>query len=52
MAANMTTPLDNSVSVDCSGGNDYDGRLGLRISSIFVIGFGSFLGMLLTEHMP
>lgn len=33
-----------SVTVDCGSGNDYDGRLGLRISSIFVILVGSFLG--------
>ncbi|RFU26490.1 hypothetical protein B7463_g9833, partial [Scytalidium lignicola] len=36
-----------TVEVDCSSGNDYDGRIGLRISSIFVIGFGSLLGALL-----
>lgn len=29
---------------DCTGGNDYDGRIGLRISAIFVILLGSFLG--------
>ena len=28
----------------CETGNDYNGRLGLRISSIFVILIGSFLG--------
>ena len=28
----------------CATGNDFDGRLGVRISSIFVIGIGSFLG--------
>lgn len=28
----------------CGSGNDYDGRIGLRVSSIFVIGFGSMLG--------
>lgn len=33
-----------SVTVDCGSGNEYDGRLGLRISSIFVIMVGSFLG--------
>ncbi|KAI1827411.1 ZIP zinc/iron transport family [Xylaria intraflava] len=33
-----------SVVVDCDNGNGYDGRLGLRISSIFVILLGSFLG--------
>lgn len=34
-----------TVEVECGPGNEYDGRLGLRISSIFVIGFGSFIGM-------
>lgn len=33
-----------SAVVACGGGNEYDGRLGVRISSIFVIGFGSMLG--------
>ncbi|KAI3401715.1 hypothetical protein diail_9379 [Diaporthe ilicicola] len=33
-----------SVTVDCGSGNEYDGRLGLRISSIFVILVGSLLG--------
>lgn len=28
----------------CDTGNDYDGKLNLRISSIFVILIGSFLG--------
>ncbi|KAK5123385.1 hypothetical protein LTR85_002817 [Meristemomyces frigidus] len=28
----------------CSSGNDYDGRIGVRISAIFVILLGSFLG--------
>ncbi|KAF8866788.1 Zinc/iron permease [Acephala macrosclerotiorum] len=36
-----------SVTVPCDNGNGYDGRLGLRISSVFVIGFGSMLGALL-----
>ena len=31
---------------ECGGGNEYDGRMGLRISAIFVIGVGSMLGML------
>lgn len=35
-----------TVEYECGSGNDYNGRLGLRISSIFVIGFGSLLGML------
>ncbi|KAJ2968319.1 hypothetical protein NUW58_g10248 [Xylaria curta] len=33
-----------SVLVDCGTGNEYDGRIGLRISSIFVILVGSLLG--------
>jgi hypothetical protein len=41
---NATSPAF-SVEVACGGGNDYDGRIGLRVSSIFVIGFGSFLGI-------
>lgn len=28
----------------CEGGNDFDGRIGLRISSIFVILVGSTIG--------
>lgn len=36
-----------SVTVDCDSGNDYDGRMGLRISAIFVILIGSLLGTLL-----
>ncbi|KAI1096597.1 ZIP zinc/iron transport family [Rostrohypoxylon terebratum] len=37
----------SSVTVDCDSGNDYDGRMGLRISSIFVILVGSLLGAVL-----
>ena len=47
--ANATAPIDPTaftVTVDCGGTNGYDGRLGLRISAIFVIGFGSILGTL------
>lgn len=36
-----------SVVVDCDSGNDYDGRMGLRISAVFVILIGSLLGTLL-----
>ncbi|TEY35442.1 hypothetical protein BOTCAL_0593g00070 [Botryotinia calthae] len=36
-----------TVEVTCGSGNDYDGRMGVRISSIFVIGFGSMMGALL-----
>ncbi|KAJ4420067.1 low-affinity Zn(2+) transporter zrt2 [Gnomoniopsis sp. IMI 355080] len=39
-----TVDATNSVTVDCDTGNEYDGRLGLRISSIFVIMAGSCLG--------
>ncbi|CZT40740.1 probable ZRT2-Zinc transporter II [Rhynchosporium secalis] len=35
------------AEVSCDSGNEYDGRLGIRVSSIFVIGFGSMLGALL-----
>ncbi|KAI1489102.1 Zinc/iron permease [Biscogniauxia mediterranea] len=34
----------NTVTVDCGTGNEYDGRMGLRISAIFVILVGSLLG--------
>lgn len=37
----------STIEVDCGSGNDYDGRMGVRISSIFVIGFGSLAGMVL-----
>ncbi|CAJ2506782.1 Uu.00g079680.m01.CDS01 [Anthostomella pinea] len=33
-----------NVTVQCDTGNEYDGRMGLRISSIFVIMVGSLLG--------
>ncbi|TVY38681.1 Zinc-regulated transporter [Lachnellula subtilissima] len=36
-----------TVTIDCDNGNGYDGRIGVRISSIFVIGLGSMLGALL-----
>lgn len=37
----------SSVTVDCDSGNEFDGRLGLRISSIFVIMVGSLFGAVL-----
>lgn len=43
----MDAPIDDgsyTVTTTCGGPNEYDGRLGLRISAIFVIGFGSMLG--------
>ncbi|KAI8712774.1 hypothetical protein NCS52_01376500 [Fusarium sp. LHS14.1] len=36
-----------TVTIDCDAGNEYDGRMGLRISAIFVIFFGSFMGCLI-----
>ncbi|KAI0145744.1 ZIP zinc/iron transport family [Hypoxylon sp. NC0597] len=36
-----------SVTVDCDSGNEYDGRMGVRISSIFVILVGSLIGAVL-----
>ncbi|KAI9648968.1 low-affinity Zn(2+) transporter zrt2 [Ciborinia camelliae] len=36
-----------TVEITCGSGNEFDGRMGLRISSIFVIGFGSMMGALL-----
>jgi zinc transporter 1/2/3 len=36
-----------TVTIDCDSGNEYDGRMGLRISAIFVILVGSLLGTLL-----
>jgi solute carrier family 39 (zinc transporter), member 1/2/3 len=32
-------------ATSCATGNDYDGRIGLRISAIFVILIGSTIGM-------
>lgn len=38
-----------TVIIECDNGNGFDGRLGLRVSSIFVIGLGSMLGMYCTS---
>lgn len=45
-AANSTdsTPAVGTPG-NCDDGNNYNGYLGLRISAIFVIMVGSFLGM-------
>lgn len=40
----------HSHGFECGGGNEYDGRMGLRISAIFVIGLGSMLGMSISEY--
>lgn len=37
---------------ECGVINEFNGKLGLRISAIFVIGFGSMLGMLIILHRP
>jgi zinc transporter 1/2/3 len=43
-----TTPDE---AITCSGSNDYDGRMGIRISAIFVILVGSTFGAL-PRHNP
>ncbi|KAI2466007.1 ZIP zinc/iron transport family [Annulohypoxylon bovei var. microspora] len=45
------TESGSSVIVDCDTGNDYDGRMGLRISSIFVILVGSLFGAVLPVYL-
>ncbi|KAL9100498.1 MAG: hypothetical protein Q9163_004137 [Psora crenata] len=42
--AAATTPAEEAPPPPCSADNDYDGRLGVRISAIFVILLGSTLG--------
>ncbi|OTB00126.1 hypothetical protein M426DRAFT_66498 [Hypoxylon sp. CI-4A] len=37
----------STVEVDCDSGNEYDGRMGVRISSIFVILVGALVGAVL-----
>ncbi|KAI1143624.1 ZIP zinc/iron transport family [Hypoxylon sp. FL0543] len=46
-AADAAPESGFSVTVDCDSGNGYDGRLGVRISSIFVILVGALLGAVL-----
>lgn len=41
-----------TIQYQCGSENGYDGRLGFRISSIFVIGFGSMLGMSASYYAP
>lgn len=40
-----TTTADSSTPEQCDAGNKFDGRLGVRISAIFVILIGSLFGM-------
>ncbi len=35
---------DGQTTVECGTGNEFDGRLGLRIAALFVILIGSTLG--------
>jgi zinc transporter 1/2/3 len=46
-AAALARDSGFSVTVVCDTGNDFDGRIGLRISAIFVILVGSLVGTLL-----
>jgi zinc transporter 1/2/3 len=39
------------MTVACSDDNEFDGRLGLRIGSIFVIFIGAFVGCWLPVHV-
>ncbi|GAB7353680.1 hypothetical protein MBLNU459_g4086t1 [Dothideomycetes sp. NU459] len=39
-----TTTTEQSAPGHCDTGNDFDGRIGVRVSAIFVILVGSFLG--------
>ncbi len=38
--------------VSCESGNEYDGRIGLRVSAVFVILIGSSLGIQDTRALP
>lgn len=40
----LTRDEDSGPAPACDAGNEYDGRMGLRISSIFVIMVGSMFG--------
>ncbi|KAK5943045.1 low-affinity Zn(2+) transporter zrt2 [Knufia obscura] len=40
----LTRQADSEATPECTTGNEYDGRMGLRIASIFVIWFGSTFG--------
>lgn len=47
-AASIAASIATSAASDttpCSTSNDYDGRMGIRISAIFVILVGSLFGM-------
>lgn len=46
MLARDAASAGRTVTITCDSGNDYDGKLNLRIASIFVILIGSALGAL------
>ena len=49
LAATNTVVVSASTSAPaCSSGNDFDGRVGIRVSAIFVILIGSLFG----EYFP
>ena len=43
-ALETAVPEAEETPEPCGAGNDYDGRIGLRISALFVILIGSMLG--------
>lgn len=45
-AAATSAAADDAAPESCSAGNDYDGRIGVRISALFVILITSSLGVL------
>lgn len=43
-------PAPENETSGCDSGNEYDGRLGVRISAIFVILVGSTIGQSFHHH--
>lgn len=41
---NSDTTSDDTTAPSCDTGNEYDGRMGLRIAAVFIILVTSFLG--------
>lgn len=50
-AATTVVPLAGQPG-HCDAGNDYDGRIGLRVSAIFVILIGSLFGKIRSQFNP
>lgn len=46
-AAATSAAVAEITAAGCASGNDYDGRIGVRISALFVILIGSTLGKIL-----